>query len=115
MPPADAVRVPVEDLYERLAETGYEYGPGFQGVRAAWRSGDTVFTEVALPDGVPGFLVHPAMLDAALHGALLGRQADAAPDLPFSWTGVSLTGSGATGARCGSPRPVTVGACRRRR
>jgi acyl transferase domain-containing protein len=98
-PPVGAVPVPVADLYARLAEAGYEYGPAFQGVRAAWRAGDTVYADVALPDGVPGFLVHPALLDAALHGALLDRPPGAAPDLPFSWTGVSLAGSRAAEAR----------------
>ncbi|MDG4810891.1 SDR family NAD(P)-dependent oxidoreductase [Micromonospora sp. WMMD1120] len=98
-PPVDAVPVPVEDLYERLSEAGYDYGPGFQAVRAAWRGGDTVYTEVALPEGVPGFHVHPALLDAALHGALLDRPATAAPDLPFSWAGVRLSGSSGNSAR----------------
>ena len=57
-------------LYERLRRGGLAYGPAFQGLRAAWRRGDDVFAEVALPeDGVTrpaGFGLHPALLDAAL-------------------------------------------------
>ena len=44
---------------------------GFQGLRAAWRRGQEIFAEIALPGGsVPaGFTIHPALLDAALHMA----------------------------------------------
>ena len=42
-------------------------------VKRKWRDGDTVYTEVALPDGadVDGFGLHPALADAALHGLAL--------------------------------------------
>ncbi len=91
-PPVGAEPVEVAGLYERLAEAGYDYGPLFQGVRAAWRDGADIYTEVMLPgDTAVGSLgVHPAMLDAALHGALLDKRAGAAVDLPFSWSGVWL-------------------------
>ena len=81
-----------EDLYPRLAAAGYDYGPLFQGVRAAWRDGDTVYTEVTLPDGaaVAGFALHPALLDAALHGMLLDQPGESTVDVPFSWSGVRL-------------------------
>jgi acyl transferase domain-containing protein len=36
-PPTDAVPLPVDDAYEELAALGYDYGPAFQGLRAAWR------------------------------------------------------------------------------
>ncbi|WP_449066790.1 polyketide synthase dehydratase domain-containing protein, partial [Planomonospora algeriensis] len=49
-PPAGAVVVDVEDLYERLAEIGLQYGPVFQGLRAAWRRDGEVFAEVVLPE-----------------------------------------------------------------
>ncbi|WP_069164173.1 type I polyketide synthase [Nocardia altamirensis] len=102
-PPVGADRVSVDDLYERLADAGLEYGPLFQGVQAAWRDGNDIYTEVALPDdsegdalGADGFVVHPALLDAALHGALLDKAPGSAPDLPFSWSGVRF------GQRAGS-------------
>ncbi len=50
-PPVGAEQVEVAGLYDRLADAGYEYGPVFQGLRAAWRDGATVFAEVALPEG----------------------------------------------------------------
>ncbi|MCP2170189.1 type I polyketide synthase [Goodfellowiella coeruleoviolacea] len=106
-PPAGAEEVPVAGLYERTAEAGFFYGPTFQGLRAAWRRGDEVFAEVALPvehaAEAEKFGVHPALLDSALHAAgLLGAAPDAMPqqgNLPFAWTGVSLYAAGAASLR----------------
>ncbi|MGW4059750.1 type I polyketide synthase [Amycolatopsis sp. NPDC004747] len=99
-PPRDAVPVPVGGFYAGAAAAGYGYGPAFQGLRAAWRAGDAVFAEVALPAEAgagPGFAVHPALLDACLHaasaGGLLGEAA--APRLPFVWSGVRVHAVGA--------------------
>jgi acyl transferase domain-containing protein len=69
-PPADAVPVPVAGWYERLAESGYGYGPAFRGLTGVWRRGDEVFAEARLPqdrDDADGYAVHPALLDAGLH------------------------------------------------
>ncbi|MFG2747845.1 SDR family NAD(P)-dependent oxidoreductase, partial [Streptomyces xanthophaeus] len=92
-PPVDAEPIAVDVLYARLAEIGFDYGPVFQGLQAAWRDGDEVFAEVALPDEdaetAKGFGIHPALFDASLHGGLdwldLG---DGSARLPFSWSGV---------------------------
>ncbi|WP_447007722.1 SDR family NAD(P)-dependent oxidoreductase [Saccharothrix isguenensis] len=97
-PPSGALPVAVDSLYARLVEAGYEYGPAFQGLRAAWRVGDDVYTEVTLPEsaGGDGFGIHPALFDAALHGGLLDKEVGSSADLPFSWSGVRLGhGSGA--------------------
>ncbi|MDT0381516.1 SDR family NAD(P)-dependent oxidoreductase [Streptomyces sp. DSM 42041] len=105
-PPADAEPLDLTDAYERLAETGYAYGPAFQGLTAVWRRGHDTYAEIALPVGfredAPGFGLHPALLDAALHPLLTGAQPEADGDmirLPFSWTGVSLHATGATALR----------------
>ncbi|MBD3011404.1 type I polyketide synthase, partial [Streptomyces sp. 5-10] len=69
-PPVGAVAVDVGGVYERLAGVGLEYGPVFQGVRAAWRRGGEVFAEVALAEEQRAeagrYGLHPALLDAAL-------------------------------------------------
>ncbi|MEV6927913.1 type I polyketide synthase [Dactylosporangium sp. NPDC051485] len=99
-PPPGAEPIPVAELYPRYAALGYEYGPAFQGLRAAWRDGETVHAEVALPDGLDpaGFGIHPALLDAALHTvALLTSSEDLR--LPFAWTGAALHATGATALR----------------
>ncbi|HVR06662.1 MAG TPA: acyltransferase domain-containing protein, partial [Thermoanaerobaculia bacterium] len=99
-PPAGAVPLPLDGLYEGLAAAGLSYGPGFQGLRAAWRLGETLFAEATLPDDLAaeGFALHPALLDAALHALALGAEAPAA-HMPFSWSGVSLRAVGATTLR----------------
>ncbi|MER5356460.1 type I polyketide synthase, partial [Kitasatospora sp. NPDC002551] len=108
-PPAGAEPVAVQDLYERYAANGFGYGPAFRGLRAAWRLGDDVFAEVRLPEdhreGARAYGLHPALLDAALHGIALGplfesEQAGGGNGrLPFSWTGVTLHASGAAELR----------------
>ncbi|MFI2511797.1 polyketide synthase dehydratase domain-containing protein, partial [Streptomyces sp. NPDC018972] len=74
-PPVGAEVVPVEGAYEVFRERGYGYGPVFRGLRAAWRRGEELFAEVALPqesvDGAGGFGLHPALLDASMHAAIL--------------------------------------------
>ncbi|MGP3972104.1 SDR family NAD(P)-dependent oxidoreductase, partial [Streptomyces sp. 6N223] len=98
--PAQAESLPVDDLYAGMAQAGYEYGPVFQGLTAAWRDGDTLYAEVALPEetDVAGFGIHPALLDAALHTMGLARAADGVR-LPFAWSGVRLYATGATSVR----------------
>ncbi|WP_189711517.1 type I polyketide synthase, partial [Streptomyces anandii] len=110
-PPRDAVPVEVDGLYDDLASTGLRYGPVFQGLRAAWRRGDEVFAEVALPEAAAGeaerFGLHPALLDSALHAlglgvlepAEAGTNAEGAGRLPFAWSGVSLQAAGAAALR----------------
>ncbi|MEV6766387.1 type I polyketide synthase, partial [Streptomyces sp. NPDC051105] len=95
-PPPGAEPVDVEALYTRLADAGYDYGPVFQGLRAAWRDGEEVYAEVVLAEdaGGEGFTIHPALFDVVLHGGLLERAASAPAELPFSWSRVRL-GNGA--------------------
>ncbi|WP_461087887.1 type I polyketide synthase, partial [Streptomyces deserti] len=106
-PPSDAVALETADLYTGFAAAGLDYGPAFSGVRAAWRRGDEVFAEVALPeehrDAAAEYGLHPALLDASLHAvaftALGGEGADDGAGqarLPFSWSGVSLFATGAS-------------------
>lgn len=113
-PPVGSEAVDVDDVYDRLLERGFEYGPVFQGLRAVWRAGDEIFADVALcaeeRDRAGAFGVHPALLDAALHAALgalagggLGAQDDArgagGAHLPFSFSGVELHAGGASALR----------------
>ncbi|MGR3939235.1 type I polyketide synthase, partial [Streptomyces sp. BRA346] len=101
-PPADTTPLPVDGAYAALLARGYDYGPAFQGLKAAWRRGDdVVFAEVALPEGAEAarFGVHPALLDAAMHAGLIEDEGAGAPELPFSWGGVSLHRAGASALR----------------
>jgi acyl transferase domain-containing protein/NADPH:quinone reductase-like Zn-dependent oxidoreductase/acyl carrier protein len=111
-PPAGAHAVDVGDLYDDLAGRGYEYGPAFQGLRAAWRRGEgEVFAEVSLAseqaEQAGRFGLHPALLDGALHAVGLsalatGERADGRDGLawlPFAWSGVELHRAGARSVR----------------
>ncbi|MGX1887848.1 SDR family NAD(P)-dependent oxidoreductase, partial [Streptomyces sp. NPDC055287] len=104
-PPEGAAAVETGDLYEDFAATGYDYGPVFQGVRAAWRRGDEVFVEAALPEQqhaeAARTALHPALLDAALHGLRLGdfHGETTTVRLPFAWRGVSVRAVGASSVR----------------
>jgi acyl transferase domain-containing protein len=102
-PPPGAAEVDLTGTYEQLAAGGLQYGPAFQGLRAAWRRGDEVFAEVALPGDTAGdaagFGLHPALLDAALHAAAVGCPQPEEVLVPFEWRGVSLAAAGAAAAR----------------
>nr|APD71775.1 type I polyketide synthase 20 [Streptomyces sp.] len=101
-PPASGVEMSGDTLYAGMAELGFDYGPVFQGVRTAWRVGDVVYAEVALPgdSGGEGFGIHPALFDASLHGAFAEKGSDGgATLLPFSWSKVSRGRSGLSRVR----------------
>ncbi len=104
-PPAGASRVEVAGFYPAMADIGVDYGPAFRGLRAVWTRGSDVFAEVELPEPLRAeagrFGLHPALLDAALHAAGFGALTATGdgPKLPFAWSGVSLTASGATALR----------------
>ncbi|MER6121083.1 type I polyketide synthase, partial [Streptomyces sp. NPDC001743] len=104
-PPKGAAAISVEGAYELLAERGYGYGPVFQGLKAAWTSGEELYAEVALPDAAHDdaqrFGLHPALLDAAMHVALIddGARTDESTVLPFAWTDVALHAAGASALR----------------
>ncbi|WP_405997991.1 type I polyketide synthase [Streptomyces sp. NBC_00829] len=101
-PPADATPLPVDELYAGLAEAGLEYGPAFQGVRAAWASDDATYVEIEASDELRSdaslFGLHPALLDSALHtiGVCGLVENTGRGRLPFAWSGVSLYAVGAS-------------------
>nr|WP_308315658.1 thioester reductase domain-containing protein [Streptomyces sp. ISL-100] len=101
-PPRGAVAVDLEGAYKRLAGAGLGYGPAFRGVTAAWRLGADLFAEVRLPDeermSATEFVLHPALLDAALHSVLLADEASAAREAT-DWRGVRLYATGASSLR----------------
>ncbi|MYR88645.1 SDR family NAD(P)-dependent oxidoreductase, partial [Streptomyces sp. SID685] len=106
-PPSGAEPIDVDGFYDRLAGMALDYGPVFQGLRAAWRAGDDFFAEVELPgaDGMDAgaYGLHPALFDAALHTVWLGAvEPDAGTGhglLPFAWSGVRLAAAGASALR----------------
>ncbi|MGW2035494.1 SDR family NAD(P)-dependent oxidoreductase [Streptomyces sp. NPDC001811] len=102
-PPPGARPLDTARVYADLADQGYGYGPAFQGLRAAWRHGDDVYAEVALPGeaatDAAQFGLHPALLDAALHAADLDAPPRPEVLVPFAWSGVTLHATGAPALR----------------
>ncbi|MER6961999.1 acyltransferase domain-containing protein, partial [Streptomyces sp. NPDC000618] len=101
-PPVGARPIDLDGFYEGLAEAGHGYGGLFRGLSAAWRVGDDIYADVTLPPGqdIPsGFGIHPALLDAALHGVALTGDEEGRLRLPSRWAGVSLAATGATALR----------------
>ncbi|MFE2572036.1 SDR family NAD(P)-dependent oxidoreductase, partial [Streptomyces mirabilis] len=103
-PPRNADPLDSSDLYtQTLADV---YGPAFHCLRGAWRRGADIFAEVELPEQVApqstSFGLHPALLDAALHAAVLveeDRDLGGALEMPFAWTDVELHAVGASALR----------------
>ncbi|WP_232247424.1 type I polyketide synthase [Kitasatospora azatica] len=98
-PPADATPVPLARMGEDLGLQGYEYGPVFDGLRAAWRRAGEQFSEAVLPEpeaaNAEAYHLHPALLDAALHGMIAdARGGEGQRMQPLRWRGVSLFGAG---------------------
>ncbi|WP_042808820.1 polyketide synthase dehydratase domain-containing protein, partial [Streptomyces rimosus] len=60
-PPKGAEPLEVAGCYDALADAGLTYGPAFQGLRAAWKTGEDIYAEVALPEGTDGdaYGLHP--------------------------------------------------------
>ncbi|MFE4977955.1 SDR family NAD(P)-dependent oxidoreductase, partial [Kitasatospora sp. NPDC056651] len=107
-PPAGAVPLGLDGAYGLLADHGYDYGPAFQGLRAAWRLGEETFAELRFDEeaGGSGFALHPALLDSVLHPIVLdgldGPEQGGGTRpvrLPFAWSDVVLHRAGATSLR----------------
>ncbi|MCD0449836.1 type I polyketide synthase [Actinocorallia sp. API 0066] len=100
-PPPGAEPIDIAEVYPELSDAGLYYGPAFRGLRAAWRSPEGFYAEVALPEGTgpEEFGLHPALLDAALHIAAhhgLSTSPEGSNRLPFAYAGVKLHASGAS-------------------
>jgi malonyl CoA-acyl carrier protein transacylase len=109
-PPEGAEPLEVDDLYERLADAGFEYGPTFRCLTAAWQQSETIHAEVALPAehaaAAQRFGIHPALFDATGHAALDIAMREAAdggaaegPMVPFAWRGARTISAGASAVR----------------
>ncbi|MFE2415203.1 beta-ketoacyl synthase N-terminal-like domain-containing protein, partial [Kitasatospora sp. NPDC059408] len=93
-PPSGAEPVDLDDLHDRLADTGYDPGPLRRTLRAAWRVDGGLCAELSLPDDTDGtgHALHPA-LRPLLPAALSGDGTDLA--LPYAFRGFTLRSAGA--------------------
>jgi acyl transferase domain-containing protein len=103
-PPTGMIEKDLGDFYDRLAGSGLTYGPLFRGLTAVWEQGEDIFAEVSLPaearSSADGFVLHPALLDAALHAATYTALSEVdGGRMPFTWSGVTVHASGASALR----------------
>ena len=99
-PPPGAEPIDITGFYEAFALGGFDYGPAFRGLAAAWRgapnSGE-LFVEVELPDEAgpaEDFGMHPALLDVVLQSSGLLARGEGSR-VPFAWEDVRLAATGA--------------------
>lgn len=85
--PSHGSREPTGPLYDRLANAGMSYGPGFRTMVAC--SADEALVRVASDEG---FLLHPALLDGALH--LLAAAGGGEAWMPFELRDLRVFASG---------------------
>ncbi|MCP3800854.1 SDR family NAD(P)-dependent oxidoreductase [Allokutzneria sp. A3M-2-11 16] len=103
-PPTDANPVDVTGVYADLTSRGLGCGPALQGLRKVWRRGEEVFAEVAIDAehhaDAAEFVLHPALLGAALHAAGVNMPADPGePMIAMGWQGVVVHANAATALR----------------
>ena len=60
-----------DDFYQRLRARGFQFGPGFRGIRKLWQAPGAAFGRIELPEpwrtGAEAYRIHPALLDACIH------------------------------------------------
>ena len=101
-PPTAAEPVDLRGFYSDLVDAGHDYGPRFQGLRAAWRHDGDVLVEADLPDPTDAHRwgLHPALLDAVLQaGTLLPGAETRELGVASAWSQVALHATGATSLR----------------
>jgi NADPH:quinone reductase-like Zn-dependent oxidoreductase len=98
-PTADTVRARCPNAleaslhYERLAQLGADFGPGFRSVRRLWRGAGEALVEVEVPAGLldaARYHLHPALLDGCLQAAAAVTVEQGTLPVPVSVEGVRV-------------------------
>ncbi|MFB7915559.1 type I polyketide synthase [Streptomyces sp. NPDC056061] len=100
-PPEGAVPVGLDAFHTPRTDVESAHATTARAVRRAWRNGEEVLAEVALPehlaDDADAFGLHPALLDAALSlASLTGPDDTSGGAASTAWHGVSLHAAGAS-------------------
>ncbi|MES9524655.1 SDR family NAD(P)-dependent oxidoreductase [Streptomyces capoamus] len=91
----DAVRavvaeVSVDACYTALGERGVHYGPAMRGLTAVWAGDGQVLAKVRAAEPDADMVLHPGLLDAALHAGVAADLGDERPAVPFAVREVEL-------------------------
>jgi acyl transferase domain-containing protein/acyl carrier protein len=72
--PQFSEQIDAQEHYAGIGDRGIQHGPLFQGVTHIWKRSGEVLAQLSLPPDVaedlPGYQVHPALLDACLQGII---------------------------------------------
>ncbi|HRI69317.1 MAG TPA: type I polyketide synthase, partial [Polyangium sp.] len=113
-PPPDATPIDLEDFYSRLALSGIDYGPEFQGLQKAWKRGLDWYVEAALSEELArdarNYGIHPALMDAVLQTIALRSESESGASLLFGMSGVALCLPGSSAVRARLSPSATGGA-----
>ncbi len=71
-------------FYDRLRESGLEYGTAFQGVQQIWRRDGEALGRIELADADGGYQFHPALLDSCLQVFAASIGGGTAVHVPFA-------------------------------
>ncbi|MFE4519826.1 type I polyketide synthase, partial [Kitasatospora sp. NPDC056783] len=96
-PWSPGAELPEETVAERIAGQGVEYGPAFPAPRRVWHEENRVWVEAEVAEA-GGFVLHPALLDAALRSWAVAQDAGE-PLVPVAWSGVQVHAAAATAVR----------------
>ncbi|MFF8597278.1 SDR family NAD(P)-dependent oxidoreductase, partial [Streptomyces sp. NPDC015220] len=91
----DAVRavvaeVSVDACYTALGERGVHYGPAMRGLTAVWADDGQVLARVRAIEPDEDMVLHPGLLDAALHAGVAVDLGNERPAVPFAVREVEL-------------------------
>ena len=82
--------------YQRLAERGINFGPAFRGVSSLWLGKNEALAQIEAPESVgaeaSSYLLHPAILDAALQTIASLLPSGNKPFLPISIDTIKVFG-----------------------
>ncbi len=65
--------IPSDRLYERFAQSRFDYRGAFRGILHAWVDQEQAYCEIEFPFDTDGYSFHPAALDAAFQALLCIR------------------------------------------
>ncbi len=99
-----ASRHTAEECYRACAELGIDYGPGHQAITELYAGENEVLAKLVFPtslaDTLDQFVLHPSLLDAAVHASIGFHLRERGPDgkvrsllLPFALDSLDIPGA----------------------
>ncbi|MBN6544819.1 SDR family NAD(P)-dependent oxidoreductase, partial [Streptomyces bryophytorum] len=88
---AEVAEVPVDACYAALTARDVHYGPAMRGLTAVWAGRGQVLARVRATEPDDALVLHPGLLDAALHAGVAADLDNERPAVPFAVGEVAVT------------------------